>query len=50
MIEIATTTGEGWVEYEWLSPCSGEMEPKSTYVVRVGPLIVGVGAYGVVGL
>ena len=50
MIAIAQRHGEGWVEYDWINPCSGEMEPKSTYVVRVGPLIVGVGAYGVISL
>ena len=46
MIETAERRGAGWVEYEWISPCSGEMEPKSAYVVRVGPLLVAVGAYG----
>ena len=50
MIKIATTQGEGWAEYEWLSPCTGEMTPKSAYVVRVGPLLVAVGAYGVLSL
>jgi cytochrome c len=50
MVAIARTRGEGWVEYEWLSPCTGEMAPKSAYVVRVGPLLVAVGAYGVVSL
>ena len=50
MIKVAKTKGEGWVEYEWLSPCTGEMTPKSAYVVRVGPLLVAVGAYGVVSL
>jgi cytochrome c len=47
MIKVAETNGEGWVEYEWVSPCTGEMTPKSAYVVRVGPLLVAVGAYGV---
>lgn len=50
MIETAMKDGEGWVEYDWISPCSGLMEPKSTYVVRVGPVLVGVGAYGAVRL
>ena len=50
MVDTARTQGEGWVEYEWLSPCTGEMSPKSAYVVRVGPLLVAVGAYGVVSL
>jgi cytochrome c len=50
MIKVANTRGEGWVEYEWLSPCTSEMTPKSAYVVRVGPLLVAVGAYGVMSL
>lgn len=50
MIRTARTKGEGWVEYEWLSPCTGEMSPKAAYVVRVGPVLVAVGAYGVVSL
>jgi cytochrome c len=50
MVTTARNEGEGWVEYEWLSPCTGEMAPKSAYVVRVGPLLVAVGAYGVVSL
>ncbi len=50
MLLIAKTSGSGWVEYEWYSPCSGEMEPKSAYIIRVGPLIVGVGAYGTMAL
>ena len=50
MIEVAQNEGEGWVDYDWFSPRKGEMESKSTCVVRVGPLVVGVGAYGIVGL
>jgi hypothetical protein len=50
MIKVANTVGEGWAEYEWLSPCTGEMTPKSAYVVKVGPLLVAVGAYGVLSL
>ena len=50
MVAVARDRGEGWVEYEWFSPCTGDLEPKSAYVVRVGPLIVAVGAYGSVPL
>ncbi len=48
MIHIATVEGEGWVEYDFFNPCTGERSPKASYVKRVGPLIVGVGAYGTV--
>lgn len=38
--------GRGWVRYRWYNPCSRRMEHKMSYMVRVGDLIVGVGAYG----
>ncbi len=46
MLNIAKTRGKGWVEYDWINPCSGELEPKASYIIRVGPFVVGVGAYG----
>lgn len=45
-IEIARGPGRGWIEYQWYNPCTGEYGYKSTYIVRVGNLMVGVGAYG----
>lgn len=38
--------GRGWIRYRWYNPCSRRMEQKMSYLVRVGRLIVGVGAYG----
>lgn len=38
--------GRGWVRYRWYNPCSRRLEQKMSYLVRVGDLIVGVGAYG----
>lgn len=38
--------GRGWIRYRWYNPCSRRMEQKMSYLVRVGELIVGVGAYG----
>ena len=49
MIRVAQRDGHGWVSYEWLNPCTGDMTPKVSFVRRVGPLIVGVGAYGTIG-
>lgn len=48
MMRVALEEGRGWIEYEWLNPCTGKMNPKSSYVIRVGPFVVGVGAYGTV--
>lgn len=42
--------GRGWVHYYWYSPCTRSMQPKMTYVIRVGSYIVGVGAYMVPGV
>lgn len=35
----------GWIDYVYTSPLTGADEPKSSYIIRVGDLIVGVGAY-----
>ena len=48
MLRLAGTTGEGWVEYDFFNPCTRELAPKASYVKRVGPFNVGVGAYGTV--
>lgn len=45
MRRLALESGRGWVEYSWFNPCTRKMEPKASYIVRVGDFIVGVGAY-----
>ncbi|HEY7610387.1 MAG TPA: cache domain-containing protein [Alphaproteobacteria bacterium] len=45
MRRVALEAGKGWVEYSWYNPCTRRMEPKASYLVRVGDFIVGVGAY-----
>ena len=47
-LRVALEEGRGWIEYEWYNPCTREMNPKSSYIIRVGPFVVGVGAYGTV--
>ena len=42
---LALDAGKGWVEYSWYNPCTRRIEPKASYIVRVGDFIVGVGAY-----
>ncbi len=44
-IEIAKTKGEGWVDYKWPNPTTKKVEAKSSYVKKVGDLIVGCGVY-----
>ena len=49
MLQLAREQNSGWIEYEMIHPCTGEMTPKISYVLRVGPVIVGVGAFGTLG-
>ena len=45
MRRLALDAGKGWVDYSWYNPCSRKLEPKASYILRVGNFIVGVGAY-----
>jgi hypothetical protein len=45
MRRLALDAGKGWIDYSWYNPCTRQMEPKASYIVRVGNFIVGVGAY-----
>ncbi len=49
MMQVAAAVGEGAVEYEMRHPCTGDVSPKISFVRRVGPFVVGVGAYGTLG-
>ena len=43
--EIALSSGSGWVDYEYFNPANGQIEPKTTFVRRIGDLIVCSGTY-----
>lgn len=43
--EFTEVESEGWVDYVWPHPVKKSIQPKSSYVVRVGDVILGVGAY-----
>ena len=43
--DISGVKDQAWVDYKWQNPVSKAVEPKTTYVVRVGDYVVGVGAY-----
>lgn len=45
-VEVAKTKGSGWVDFEWSNPVSQKMEPRSTYLERVGDYFVLSGVYG----
>ncbi|MES2049706.1 MAG: cache domain-containing protein [Pseudomonadota bacterium] len=38
-------TGKGWIDYKWPNPVSKALEAKSTYVEKVGDVIIGCGIY-----
>ncbi|MEN8198063.1 MAG: cache domain-containing protein [Pseudomonadota bacterium] len=50
ILGLARTKGRGWVHYNWYSPCSRRMEPKMSYIIKVGDYIVGVGTYKKLGV
>jgi cytochrome c len=37
---------EGWISFKWRNPLTNAIEPKTQYEVRVGDMLVGVGAFG----
>ena len=47
LIELATTKGEGWIEYDWTNPQTKKVEGKTSYVKRVpgADIVVIVGIY-----
>ncbi|MDE2599448.1 MAG: cache domain-containing protein [Rhodocyclaceae bacterium] len=44
-IEIAKRDGSGWQDYMFLNPETREVESKTSYIRRVGDMIVGCGVY-----
>jgi cytochrome c len=44
-VEVAKQRGQGWVDYLYFNPTSGQMEPKSTFVEREGDYVIGCGIY-----
>ena len=43
--KVAMERGSGWVDYKWPNPVSGHIEAKTTYLERVGDVIVMCGIY-----
>lgn len=45
-VEVARTSGRGWIDYRWTNPKTNQVEAKSTYVEKLGDsYAVGVGIY-----
>jgi len=45
MVDIARNGGDGWVEYKWKNPQNGQIQPKTSFVKRVGGLVVAAGVF-----
>jgi len=45
MTEVARRQGEGWVDYKWAHPVTNEVLTKSTFVQRVGDVVLACGIY-----
>ena len=45
IIKTGLTKGGGWTDYKYLSPTTGKIEPKTTYVESVNGMVVGCGIY-----
>jgi cytochrome c len=44
-LEAAASKGSGWVDYKWPNPVTKAIEQKTTYLEKVGDVIVLCGAY-----
>jgi len=45
IIELAARKGKGWVDYMYKNPQTGKIEPKTTYILRVGDVVLEAGIY-----
>ena len=44
-VNVATNPGKGWVHYKWTNPTTKKIEPKSSFIERVGAMLIGCGIY-----
>ena len=45
MIELAKSKNEGWIDYPFFDPCTGDIAIKSSYILRVDDYLLGAGYY-----
>ena len=43
--KLAAKKGSGWVDYQYKNPTTGKIEPKTTYILRVGDAVLEAGIY-----
>ena len=44
-VELAKTKGSGWIDYKYLNPSTKKVESKTSYIEKVGDVILGCGTY-----
>jgi len=42
---VAAPESGAWIEFKWKNPLSGDVQAKTAYNVKVGDVVIGVGAY-----
>ena len=45
ILTVANTKGSGWVEYKYTDPTTKKLSDKELYILKVGDIILGCGAY-----
>jgi cytochrome c len=43
--DMVLVADAGWVDFKWQNPVTKAVEPKTSYEIRVGDYLIGVGAY-----
>lgn len=44
-IDLASAQGSGWVDYTEVNPTTGAVEPKTSFVEKVGDMVISCGTY-----
>ena len=45
IVDLAKSKGSGWVDYKYKNPETGKLEEKTTYLLKVGDIILCCGIY-----
>lgn len=45
IVELAASKGKGWVDYTYRNPVTNQVEPKNTYMVKHGDVLLEAGIY-----
>jgi signal transduction histidine kinase len=40
IVGLAAARGKGWVDYQYKDPATGRIEPNTTYILRVGDVVL----------